>query len=173
MFLLPLAHVANRCPAASPRSLLLGSLALFSLITGLAALCRDGIVLDVVLGLAGILAAAQTPVMSSLLASVYSAPSTRRQCVFTFFEAGANSIAVVFGSLGSGLVATLTRDWRASFVYIAVLLAIVLSVAIFAIPSTPEVGPYSASMARHHEEQNALLGSEVRGTVEKRGIRED
>lgn len=120
------------------------------------------------LGLAGISAAAQGPVMSSLLASVYAAPSTRRHCVFTLFLAGGDSIAVVFGGLGSGVAATLTGDWRASFVYIAVLFAVVLVIALFVIPKVPKARPYSTIMAQHPEEHNSLLGSEARGPVEKR-----
>lgn len=156
----------------SRKTLLLGSLALFSLVTGLTSLCRDGIVLDVMLGLAGVLAAAQIPVMSSLLTSIYSVPSTRRHCVYTFFLAGGNSIAVVFGGVGTGLAATLARNWRASFVYIAVLFVIVLVVAVFTIPNLRNPGQYSASVTRDFEERNVLLEpSDLRGPMEKHEIR--
>ncbi|ROV91352.1 hypothetical protein VMCG_09694 [Cytospora schulzeri] len=159
VFLLPLAHIADRCHTVSRKTLLLGSLALFSIVTGLAALCRDGIVLDVTLGFSGILAAAQLPVMSSMLTSVYSDPSTRRHCAFTFFLAGGNSIAVVFGGVGSGLAASYTTDWRTSFLYIAVLFIIILVVALFAIPNLPKAGSYPEEMVHDPEEQNALLAS--------------
>lgn len=125
------------------------------------------------LGLAGVLAAAQLPVMSSLLTSVYSVPSTRRHCAFTFFLAGGNSIAVVFGGVGSGLAATYTRDWRASFVYIAILFGTVLVVAVFAIPNLRKAGPYPEIVGQDPEEQNALLVSGTRGAVEKHKMRAD
>lgn len=173
VFLLPLAHIADRCPALSRKTLLLGSLFLFALVTGLITLCRDGIVLDVMLGLAGILAAAQLPVISSLLTSVYSVPSTRRHCVFTFVLAGGNSIAVVFGGIGSGLTATYTRDWRASFVYIAIMFGIVLVIAVFTIPNLRKAAPFPENMADGPEEQYALLASGTRGAVEKHEMRGD
>ncbi|KUI56619.1 hypothetical protein VP1G_04040 [Cytospora mali] len=170
VFLLPLAHIADHCPSVSRKSLLLGSLALFSLVTGLTALCRDGIILDVMLGLAGVLAAAQLPVMSNLLATVYSIPSIRRHCIFTFFLAGGNSIAVIFGGFGSGLAAILTSDWRASFVYIALLFVIVLVVAVFILPNFPKAGPYMGDTVQYSEEHSALLAPEP---MEKHEMRVD
>lgn len=125
------------------------------------------------LGLAGILAAAQLPVMSSILTSVYSIPSTRRHCVFTIFLTGGNTIAVIFGGIGSGLAATYARDWRASFVYIAMLLVVVLVVAVFAIPNLRKDGPYPEDIVQDPEEQNALLTSGPRSAVKKTESRTD
>lgn len=173
IFLLPLAHFADRCPSVSRKTLLLGSLALLSVVTGLAALCRDEIALDVMLGFAGMLAAAQLPVMSSILVSVFSVPSTRLQCVFSLFLAGGNSIAVVFGGVGSGLAATYTRDWRASFVYIAVLFLLVVLLAVFTIPNLRKAGPYPKNMFQDPEEQNALLTPGPRNAVKNREMRAD
>lgn len=131
---------------------------LFSLAIGLAALVRDGKILDLMLGLAGFACAAHIPIMSSLLTSLYCVPSRRRHCVFTFFLAGGNAFAVVFGGLGSGLVTqSFEGDWRATFVYIAVLYAAVAFVGFFIVPDTPRTYPtYMATSGA--EEQYTLLG---------------
>lgn len=173
VFLLPLAHIADRCPHVSRRTFLLGSLALLSIVTGLTALCQDGIGLDVMLGIAGVMAAAQIPVMSGLLTSMYAVPSIRLHFIFTVLLAGGNSVAVVFGGIGSGLVATSANSWRASFVYIAVLFAIVLVLAALTIPDLPKDKPYSASMDQCPDEQHALLGIERVGAAKKHPIKAD
>lgn len=125
------------------------------------------------LGLAGVLAAAQLPVMSSLLASVYHAPSTRRHYAFTFFLAGGNFIAVIFGGLGFGLSATLTRDWRTSFVYLAVMFFVVLLVAVFTVPNLRKAVPYPEIMVQDSEEHIALLTSEPGKPGKRHDMRTD
>ncbi|ROV99571.1 hypothetical protein VPNG_07726 [Cytospora leucostoma] len=173
VFFLPLAHIADRCPHISRRTFLLGSLALFSIVTGLTALCQDGIVLDVMLGLAGVIAAAQLPIMSGLLTSIYAVPSTRLHCIFTLFLAGGNFIAVVFGGISFGIVATSAKSWRASFVYIAVLFVIILVLAVLTIPDLPKDKPYSESMDQCPDEQYALLGTEHVGAMKRNEIKAD
>lgn len=106
---------------------------------GLTTFSSNGIVFDIMLGVAGLASAAHIPIMSSILASIYTSPSTRRQCVFTLFLAGGNAFAVLFGGLGSGLVDTaLNGDWRASFIYIAALFGAVVVASIFVIPKLPQ-----------------------------------
>lgn len=142
MFLLPVAHVAERCPSVSRKTMLIVSILIYSLAMGAATLTRNGIVLDTILGVAGLACAAHVPITSSILTSIYPVPSTRRHCVFTFFLAGGNAFAVVLGSLGSGLVnVSLDGDWRASFIYIATLYALVSIVSALVIPNIPRHYP--------------------------------
>lgn len=134
---------------------------LFSLTLGLATLTSNGIVLDVLLGVAGLACAAHIPIMSSLLTSIYVVPSTRRHCVFTFFLAGGNAFSVIFGGLGSGLVDTaMEGDWRGSFVYVAILYAITAVVGAVVIPNMPRTHSIQIVTSRP-EDRFTLLGHPV------------
>lgn len=128
---------------------------------GLTALTSNGIVLDIILGVAGLACAAHIPIMSSILTSIYVCPSTRRHCVLTSFLAGSNAFAVIFGGVGSGLVNTaIDGDWRGSFVYIAVLYALIAVVAALVIPNTPRSHSMIA-IASRSEDRYSLLGHPV------------
>lgn len=132
---------------------------LFSLTIGLTTLTSNGIVLDALLGVAGLACAAHIPIMSSLLTSIYVVPSTRRHCVFTFFLAGGNAFSVIFGGLCSGLVDTaMEGDWRGSYVYVAVLYAIIAVVGAVVIPNMPRTHSMHAIMSPT-EDRYTLLGS--------------
>lgn len=161
IFLLPIAHIADRCPRISRKSILTASIMLFSLTVGLAALTRNGIVLDMLLGIAGLACAAHTPIMSSLLTSIYSVPSTRRHCVLTFFLAGGNAFSVTFGGVGAGLVTTaMEGEWRGSFVYVAILYAAVAMLGWLVIPNLPRTHSTHSTTPRS-EETFTLLGRPV------------
>lgn len=99
--------------------------------------------------------------MSSLLTSIYTVPSTRRHCVFTFFLAGGNAFSVIFGSVGSGLVDTaMDGDWRGSFVYVSVLYALVAIVGAVVIPNMPRTQSMPIVTSRS-EDRYTLLGHPV------------
>lgn len=137
---------------------------LYSLTLGLATLAPNGIVLDLLLGVAGLACAAHVPIMSSLLTSVYSVPSMRRHLVFTFFLAGGNAFAVVFGALGSGAVTFFVgEDWRGCFVYISGMYVLVAAVGALAIPSMPRSYPAFAVSSGAEDQHNLL-----RQAVERR-----
>lgn len=124
---------------------------------GLITLVRNGIIFDVILGVAGLSSAAHIPIMSSLLTSIYAVPSTRRYCVFTFFLAGGNAFSVVFGGLGFGLVeAILDVGWRPSFVYIAILFSVVTVAGALIIPNMPRDHPPNP-IPSHSEDRDGLL----------------
>lgn len=134
---------------------------LFALAMGLATLVRTGIILDIMLGVAGLACAAHIPVMSSLLISVYSVPSKRRHFVITCFFAGGNVFAVLFGSLGSGLVTdALGGDWRGVFVFIAVMYTIVGFAGFWTLPNMP----------RNYPTYIVSSGSENRYALLRRGM---
>lgn len=161
IFLLPIAHIADRCPDVSRKSILLASNMLFSLTIGLSALLGHGIFLNIMLGAAGFACAANIPIMSSLLTSIYPVPSTRRHCVFTFFLAGGNAFAVIFGGLGSGIVdVAMQGDWRASPVYIAVIYAIVTVVGALVIPNMSRTYPVHI-VSSSSKDRFTLLGRPI------------
>lgn len=92
---------------------------------------------------------------------MYSASSTRRHCVFTFSLAGGNALAVIFGSVGSGLVSvSFGESWRATLVYMAVMYAVVAVVACLAVPNMPHAHP-AYIIASGAEDRYTLLGHGV------------
>lgn len=128
---------------------------------GLTALTTNGVALDIVLGVAGLACAAHTPIMSSLLASIYVYPSTRRHCILTCFLAGGNAFSVIFGSVGCGLVdMAMNGDWRSSFVYIAVIYGVVAVVGALVIPNVPRTHSMTTIRSRS-EDRYTLLGHPV------------
>lgn len=161
MFLIPVAHFAERCPSVSRKTMLIVGIMVFSLAMGTATLTRNGIILDLVLGVAGVACAAHVPITSSILTSIYDVPSTRRHCVFTFFLAGGNVFAVVFGGLGSGVINVLfDGDWRGSFIFVAVLYAVVAIVVALAIPNVPR--HYPTYMVSSASEDKYTLGRSIK-----------
>ncbi|KAJ4422685.1 hypothetical protein N0V82_002689 [Gnomoniopsis sp. IMI 355080] len=161
IFLLPIAHIADRCPNISRKAILISTMILFSLTMGLTALNTNGVVLDIVLGVAGLACAAHIPIMSSLLASIYAYPSTRRHCVLTFFLAGGNAFSIILGSVGCGLVnMAMNGDWRGSFVYIAIVYGVVAVVAALVIPNVPRTHSVTNIRSRS-EDRYTLLGHPV------------
>lgn len=121
----------------------------------------DGKILNLILGIAGAACSAHLPITSSILTSMYPTPSTRRYRVFTFFLAGGNAFAMVFGSLGSGLVkSAFGRTWYAPFVFIAVVYAIVTIAAWLTVPNLPQNYPHGI-VASRSEDRYILLGDEV------------
>lgn len=161
IFLLPIAHIADRCPKVSRKFILIASIMLYSLTIGLTTLTSNGIVVDTLLGLAGLACAAHIPIMSSLLTSIYVFPSTRRHCVFTLVLAGGNAFSVIFGSLGAGLVDTaMDANWRGSLVYVAVLYAAVAVLGALVIPNMPRTHSMHVVTSRS-EDRYTLLGRPV------------
>lgn len=128
---------------------------------GLTTLTSNGIILDIILGVAGLASSAHVPIMSSILTSIYAYPSTRRHCVLTFFFAGSNAFSVILGGLGSGLVpVAMDGDWRCSFIYVAVLYAIVAAVGAVVIPNSPRAQSMFA-ITSVTEDHHTLLGHPV------------
>lgn len=161
IFLLPIAHIADRCPNISRKAILIFTLTLFSLTMGLTTVTSNGIILDIILGVAGLACSAHIPIMSSLLTSIYVYPSTRRHCVLTFFLAGGNAFSVIFGGVGSGIVnMAVEGDWRGSFIYVAVLYAIVAVIGALVIPDAPRTHPVLPITSRS-EDRYPLLGRPV------------
>lgn len=141
--------------------MLIASVALSSLAMGLITLSPNGFAFDMCLGVAGLASAAHIPIVSSILSSIYTVPSTRRQYVFTFFLAGGNAFSVLFGGLCSGLVDTaLGGDWRASFIYISTLFAAVAVAGVFILPNVPNTPQELATPLdqTRSEDQYPLLG---------------
>jgi MFS family permease len=135
-FLLPIAHILQKTSKFDPKIFLLFSLALFCLLAGAASIAQSGIYLDIVFALIGSLCAVHVPIAVSILSAAYEHPGRRRNVAFAFFFAAGNPVAIVFGSLGSGLVSEKV-GWRTAFAYVAVVLVLVCAAAVFTVPALP------------------------------------
>ncbi len=138
-FLLPLAFLVDNCSWISPKYLLLGTLSVYCILAGLAAVSMNGIFLDVMMGFAGIACAAHIPTAVSILSSVYPIPSRRKNIVFALFLTGSNPLGIIFGGVGSGLSA-MRFTWRAAFCFLAAVFVIIVILGFWAIPNISRTG---------------------------------
>ncbi|KAI1443520.1 MFS general substrate transporter [Annulohypoxylon stygium] len=135
-FLLPFGHIADTCAFLPRKTLLLTSLAAFSLLASSTSLSPNGIVLDVISGLTGIACAANVPIAVGILSLVYPEPCLRKNLVFSSFLMGTPA-ATIIGGLGSGALA-LQFSWKAPFIALAILYVVICALACFFVPSIPQ-----------------------------------
>lgn len=118
------------------KTLLVASLAAFSLLAAVTSFSQSGIVLDVISGLTGIACAANIPIALGILSLVYPENSRRRNMVFSSFLMGTPA-ATIIGGLGSGGLA-LQINWKAPFIALGSLFAIISVLAWVLVPTVPE-----------------------------------
>ncbi|KAI0206722.1 major facilitator superfamily domain-containing protein [Astrocystis sublimbata] len=135
-FLLPFGYIADTCRVLPRKTLLVASLAAFSLLAVCTSFSQTGIVLDVVSGLTGIACAANVPIALGILSLIYPEDSRRRNMVFSSFFMGTPA-ATIIGGLGSGGLA-LRMSWRASFIALGCLFAVIAVLAWVFVPTVPE-----------------------------------
>ncbi|KAJ3571971.1 hypothetical protein NPX13_g5202 [Xylaria arbuscula] len=135
-FLLPFAHIADTCAVLPRKTLLVASLSVFSLLTAFTSFSPTGIVLDVLSGLTGVACAANIPIALGILSLVYPENSRRRNMVFSSFLMGTPA-ATIIGGLGSGGLA-LQINWKAPFIALGALFAIISVLAWLIVPTVPE-----------------------------------
>jgi len=131
-FLLFFARVAD---LFGRRSMFIASLGLYSVFVLAAGFARNAMVMDILMGLTGLMSAAAVPPAQGLLGVIYDRPSKRKNMALASFSAG-NPLGFVFGMVSSG-VATKVLSWRASFWLLAILYAVFTAVAVFAVPNDP------------------------------------
>lgn len=135
-FLLPFGYIADTCPVLPRKTLLISSLIAFCLLVSCTSFSRNGIVLDAISGLTGIACAANVPIAVGILSLVYPTPSRRKNLVFSSFLMG-TPVATIIGGLGSGALA-LEIDWKAPFIALAALYAVISGLACVFVPNIPE-----------------------------------
>ncbi|KAI1104771.1 MFS general substrate transporter [Jackrogersella minutella] len=135
-FLLPFGYIADTCPILPRKTLLIFSLIAFCLLVSCTSFSPNGIVLDVISGLTGIACAANVPIAVGLLSLVYPTPSRRKNMVFSSFLMGTPA-ATIIGGLGSGALA-LEINWKAPFIALAALYAIISGLACVFVPNISE-----------------------------------
>ena len=114
------------------RSMFIISLFLFAVVALATGFSRNGITLDVLNGIMGLLSASAVPPAQGILGSIYEKPSRRKNYAFACFSAG-NPLGFVFGSICSG-IATQLFGWHASFWLLAIIYLVVTIIAYFTVP---------------------------------------
>ncbi|KAH8161862.1 hypothetical protein CIB48_g6384 [Xylaria polymorpha] len=135
-FLLPFGHIADTCAVLPRKALLVTSLAAFALLSACTSFSQTGVVLDVLSGLTGVACAANIPIALGILSLVYPENSRRKNIVFSSFFMGTPAATIV-GGLGSGGLA-LKISWKAPFIALGGLFAIISVLAWVFIPNVPE-----------------------------------
>ncbi|OTB09935.1 hypothetical protein K445DRAFT_71242, partial [Daldinia sp. EC12] len=135
-FLLPFGYIADTCPVLPRKTLLVISLAVFCLLVSCTSFSQTGVVLDIISGLTGIACAANVPIAVGILSLVYPTPSRRKNIVFSSFLMGTPA-ATIIGGLGSGALA-LEISWKAPFIALAALYAVVSGLACVFVPNVSE-----------------------------------
>lgn len=115
------------------KSLFIGSMVLFSIVTLGTGFAKDGITIDVLCGILGIFSASVVPPAQGMLGTIYDKPSRRKNRAFGCFSAG-NPLGFVFGTILSGLF-TQVFNWRAGFYFIAITYFITSMVAFLCVPT--------------------------------------
>ncbi|KAK0627672.1 major facilitator superfamily-domain-containing protein [Immersiella caudata] len=104
----------------------------FSAFSLIVAFAQNPYWMDVICGIIGISTAMVVPPAIGIMGAAYGKPSRRKNIAFSAFGAG-NPLGFVFGSILSGVAARIF-DWRASFILIAIIWAILAVMAFWTIP---------------------------------------
>ncbi|KAI1499836.1 major facilitator superfamily domain-containing protein [Biscogniauxia marginata] len=155
-FLLPFGHIADTFPVLPRKTLLVISLVAFATLVACTSFSPNGIVLDVISGLTGIACAANIPIALGILSLAYPVSSRRKNMVFSSFLMGTPA-ATIIGGLGSGALA-LEISWKAPFISLAALYAVVSALAWVFVPnvSEPQTAPEEKAELRILTGRNSL-----------------
>lgn len=115
------------------KTMFIGSMFLFSVVSLGTAFAKDGITIDVLCGVLGIFSASAVPPAQGILGTIYDKPSPRKNKAFGCFSAG-NPLGFVFGTILSGLFTQLF-NWRAGFFLISITYFITSIVAALTVPT--------------------------------------
>ncbi|KUJ11411.1 MFS general substrate transporter [Mollisia scopiformis] len=133
-FLLFFAKVAD---TFGRRSLLIFSMAAFSISSLIAGFATNPMYLDVFGGLLGLWSAAVVPPAVGILGAAYIVPSKRKNYAFACFSAG-NPVGFVMGTIFSGIAAHLF-NWRASFYLLSIIYVVFFVASVWTVPRTQQV----------------------------------
>lgn len=95
--------------------------------------------MDILCGVLGLASAMTVPPAIGILGAAYAEPSRRKNWAFACFSAG-NPLGFAAGSLVSG-VASRIFDWRAAFVFLAIVWAVFAVAAFWIVPSVEAFEP--------------------------------
>ncbi|KAH7328302.1 major facilitator superfamily domain-containing protein [Stachybotrys elegans] len=101
---------------------------------------------NILCGILGLASAMVVPPAIGILGAAYSVPSRRKNWAFACFSAG-NPLGFALGSIVSG-VATRISDWRAGFIFIAILWALLGLASCWIVPDVEAYDKSSSFLAR-------------------------
>lgn len=110
----------------------IAGLGLFSAFSLLVAFAQSPLWMLAVCGVLGLFTAMVVPPAIGILGAAYAAPSRRKNAAFSAFSAG-NPLGFVFGTILCGIAAQLS-SWRAAFVMLAIIWAVLTALAVWAVP---------------------------------------
>lgn len=95
--------------------------------------------MDIMCGVLGISSAMAVPPAIGILGAAYSVPSRRKNWAFACFSAG-NPLGFAIGSIVSGVAARIF-DWRAGFIFLAIVWAVLAVASFWVVPSVEAFEP--------------------------------
>ncbi|KAJ4269975.1 hypothetical protein NW762_001647 [Fusarium torreyae] len=115
--------------------------------------------MDILCGVLGLASAMVVPPAIGILGAAYRVSSPRKNCAFACFSAG-NPLGFALGSIVCGVAARIF-DWRAGFILLAIIWAILGVASIWIVPSVEafEPAPFRKRL------RNALKRFDMPGTV--------
>jgi MFS family permease len=115
------------------KSLFVGSLAAFAIISLGVGFARNPVTVDVLSAMLGLASAASVPPAQGMLGVIYEKPSKRKNLAFACFSAG-NPLGFIIGSVFSGIAAQIF-NWRASLFMLAIIFTFFTVIALVVVPS--------------------------------------
>ncbi|OTB08198.1 hypothetical protein M426DRAFT_317302 [Hypoxylon sp. CI-4A] len=115
------------------KAMFIVGMATFSAFALLVAFAQNPFWMLIVCGILGACSAMVVPPAIGILGAAYARPSKRKNAAFSAFSAG-NPLGFVFGTIVCG-IATQLSSWRAAFVVLCVIWAVLTVHALWAVPS--------------------------------------
>ncbi|KAI0889029.1 MFS general substrate transporter [Annulohypoxylon maeteangense] len=115
------------------KAMFITGMASFSAFVLLVAFSRNPFWMLIVCGILGGCSAMVVPPAIGILGAAYSTPSKRKNMAFSAFSAG-NPLGFVFGTILCG-IATQLSSWRAAFIMLCIIWAVLTVHAIWAVPN--------------------------------------
>lgn len=111
----------------------------FSACSLIVAFAQNPFWMDILCGVLGLASAMVVPPAIGILGAAYKVPSQRKNWAFAAFSAG-NPLGFAVGSIVCGVAARIF-DWRASFILLAIIWAVLGVASIWIVPSVEAFGP--------------------------------
>lgn len=114
----------------------LTGMACFSACSLIAAFAQNPFWMNILCGILGLSSAMVVPPAIGILGAAYSVPSRRKNMAFAAFSAG-NPLGFAVGSIAGGVAARIF-DWRACFILLCIVWAVLGFVSIWVVPGNVE-----------------------------------
>ncbi|KFA55543.1 hypothetical protein S40293_02028 [Stachybotrys chartarum IBT 40293] len=126
--------------------MLLSGFGAFSAGCLIVAFAQNAYWVNILCGVLGLASAMVVPPAIGILGAAYAVPSRRKNIAFACFSSG-NPLGFALGSITSG-VATRIFDWRAGFILLAIIWAVLCVLSYWVVPSVEAYDPASTLSSR-------------------------